>query len=309
MPTWKPLPDRLAAAAERRLAQYHATRVLLDVRPDGDGATAGRGRESTRTPGGVSSWVNGSGCSRPGSTPRWGRWHQSCFFGEADSLNEYSALAAEAWQALPVSFAAPLDVNGRRETDRDVWTLALYRFALKDRTLFRLDLRSTLAYGDTVVRGLDRVVARTRDGVRGEGVVVEDFREMHEAIAGRRPEFVFATLRADVFTATRLAVNVLLERGRDLHPWPGDLCAFAAIASAAGCPPEEPIRQYTLGHNEERDAYLYRHRCKGATLAELSYQTGTRSGWDELTTPQGVARAVNRFADRHGLVRPSSRKG
>lgn len=308
MRKYKPFLTRLRDAAKRRPELYHTTRVLLDVKPDVNESTGGRGSGVDPHVGWEQFLGEGAEVFAAREYVRGGRWQQSCFFGEADRLKEYSSLASQAWQALPTSFAAPLDLSGRLETDRDVWTLALYRFALEDRTLFKLDMHGTRPYGDLVVRGLEKVVVRTCPGVGGEGVVIEDFREVFQSDTGRRPEFVFATLRVDVFTATCHAVDVLLERGSDLHPWPGDVCAVAAIARMCGCPPEKPTGHGPLGQNEERDAYLYRQRCNGATLAELRLETRTRSEWYRLGTPQAVAQAVNRYADRHGLDRPASRK-
>lgn len=60
--------------------------------------------------------------------------------------------------------------------------------------------------------------------------------------------------------------------------------------------------------NDERDAFLYREALKGRSLKELAAETRRHPSWEKLSSDQGVRRAIDRFARRHGLERVPLRK-
>jgi hypothetical protein len=60
--------------------------------------------------------------------------------------------------------------------------------------------------------------------------------------------------------------------------------------------------------NEARDAWLYQQCCDGKPYKKILTELAQHPDWERLSTHQAITAAVNRHADRHGLVRPPRRR-
>jgi hypothetical protein len=291
------LVHRLETAAGERPRLYHATRVLLRVRPSlpTDGSKPSRWWSGINP---VEGWEEFLGTDleifEGREYERRSRWQQSCYYGDAERMNEYTTLAGDAFRVLPPPFAIPQDHSGMPHIDRDVWTLFMYRAAMSDRTAFALDTFGLPPYSDFVFPGLEHVLACTHDRDTDEPMVAR-FRKAYRKGMGRLPEFIYATMRVDVFAASILGIKYLIDHAEELYGDPGAVAALMIVKNAHG-------------RNHDRDRWLY-DRCMAGDPYKLILQSlGEQSKeWEQLASLQGIQQAANRFAERNGLPRPPKR--
>ena len=237
---------------------------------------------------------------------RHGRWQQSCYYG-ADRLAEYKPQAYWAWQWLPTPPAVPLAFGEKAVPDRDVWTLALYRLALDDRTAFKLDLFGEDAAGASRGRRPGAGGRRRPAGPEGEDEQIAAYQGMCEALTGRCPDVFYATLRRDVFAASLHALDVLCERAADTAAPPLTSAraprwtrssAGSTVAGRSGGGGGVRVAE----RNGERNRHLYQRWEEGATLAELLLEVQARPDWSPLSRLHSIHTAIKRYAADQGLT-------
>jgi len=318
------LLHRLKDAAGERPKLYHATRVLLRVRPSlpADGSMPPRWWSGVDPAG---EWEEFLGANvevfEAREYERRSRWQQSCYYGDATRLNEYTVLAREAWNHLPASFAIPRDDSGTPHIDRDVWTMALYRVAMHARSAFALDTSGLPPYADLVFPGLEHVIACTLDDRDREEPMLERFRKSYRKALGRLPNFLFATLRLDVFAASIQGLEYLIEHAEELYGDPDAVTALvnapesrevdipAAPAESGSSQAVVRSRKRAKGQNEERDRWIYDRCLAGESYKSIVNALNQQSEeWGEIVSPQGIYQAAKHYAERHDLDLPPSRK-
>ena len=262
---------------------------------------------------------------------RRSRWHQSCYHGAAERVNEYTLLAAEACGLLPVNFVLPRGDfhRGIHHVNRDAWSFFLYRLAAGGRAAFGLDVHGLPPYADFAFPGLEAVVACTSQDVEREEQMLTRFRGAFHSGTGRTPEFVYAGLRLDVFSASVLGLRYLLENRESLYSLLSALDLFGPVPATEVGPPgaaasdvsgdnegsgdreQRPTRP-RKGRNEDRDHWLY-ERCIAGDLYRVIREQleglAEINDWYTLNDDQGIQQAVARYADRHQLQLPPRRRG
>jgi hypothetical protein len=61
--------------------------------------------------------------------------------------------------------------------------------------------------------------------------------------------------------------------------------------------------------NDARDAWVYKHCCKGTPYKEIISQLKNRKGWLHVATLSGIRDVAKRYAERHALPSPPKRYG
>jgi hypothetical protein len=306
--------SQLETAAREGPKLYHATRVVLTVRPklppeDESNARFWSGIDPT------AGWEDFLGPTvevfEAHEYERRSRWQQSCYYGDSELMNRYTLLAAKALGALPSDFAVPLDFSGTPHTDRDVWTFFLYRAALSKRTDFGLDPRGLPPYSDFVFPGLESVVACISTVRESEEPMLDRFRSAVQAGSGRPPQFLFATLRLDVFSASVLGFRYLLENKDTLYGSQDALGAYGLVpgtqspASTSTTDNQTNVRkkQRRRYRNEKRDAWADKRRTDGAELDVIAaesetYPLGRDENWSPFNSGKAVFQAIKRYRKR-----------
>jgi hypothetical protein len=160
--------QRLEAAATGPKL-YHATRILLEV---GVGVRAGdpeapSWRSGVDPADGWQEFLGAMEIFEAREYQRLGRWQQSCYYGSRERMNEYTLLASEAWNLLPVVLASPLAAARILHMDRDVWMFALYFLAMGSTLRYGFDVFGAAPY-EFAVEAAERVkwvFARTAGGL------------------------------------------------------------------------------------------------------------------------------------------------
>ena len=254
---------------------------------------------------------------------RRSRWHQSCYHGAAERVNEYTLLAAEGCGLLPVNFVLPRGDfhRGILHVNRDAWTFFLYRLAASNRAAFGLDVHGLPPYADYAFAGLEAVVACTSENSDRDERMLTRFREEFHRGTGRTPEFVYAGLRVDVFSASVLGLQYLIENRESIFGSPDALDVFGLVPAADVEPTEtaagdgsghqgdnadreQEVARPRQGRNEARDRWLYDRCMTGATyrtIREELQELAEANDWYPLDKDQGVQQAAARYADRHKL--------
>lgn len=322
--TTSDLVQRLETAA-RGATLFHAARVLLGPKPTlpPNGEAVTRWWSGTDPAEGWSAFLSAERIFEAREYERLSRWHQCCYYGDDRLLNEYTLLAAEAMGLLPWSFIRMGDFHrGILHLNRDIWTFFLYRLAVSDPIAFGLDVHGLSPYSDFAFPDLAAVVAGTCADPEREEKWLKIFRERFHRGTGRTPEFVYAGLRLDVFSASLLGLRYLSERRDELYGSPNVLDAFIGNTGASSTnfyldpevvdtQEEQQPQGQKRGHNEERDAWIYEQWVAGVRYAVVKEQLAQRSletGWDTLESIQGIQQAAARHAKRHKLPRPQPRK-
>ena len=327
------LLQRLEAAAQQGAKLYHASRVVLGVSPQlpPGGEPVPRWWSGVEPAEGWQAFLSAERVFEAREYERQSRWHQSCYHGAAERVNEYTLLAAEACGVLPVNFVLPRGDfhRGIHHVNRDAWSFFLYRLAAGGRAAFGLDVHGLPPYADFAFPGLETVVACTSTEPDREEQMLTRFRDQFHEGTGRKPEFVYAGLRLDVFSASVLGLRYLLENRESLYSPLSALDLFGPVPATEVEPPsaatsdvsgdnegsgdreQRPTRP-RKGRNEERDHWLY-ERCMAGDLHRVIREELERlaksNTWYTLDDDQGIQQAAVRYAVRHQLPPPPRRRG
>lgn len=136
----------------------------------------------------------------------------SCYYGARARLREYTGLAAVGFGLLSLDLCAMLDSHRNATFDRDIWTLALYRIALREEYRLPLDLKGSGPYARTEAQRYpwlrSVVIGRPRNPER-EQVNLLGWRAEVAGRTGHAPRYVYASLSLDVFDSSVIAIDYL----------------------------------------------------------------------------------------------------
>jgi len=142
--------------------------------------------------------------------------HQSCFFGNLDKLDEYTPLAAAVLPHFPPGTAPCFFPHRDAITDRNQWTLGLYRYARRIPHSIAVDGRGVTEYSRWNLTGemaIDFFQGnRPQSGGRTSLEQLLERRQQHlPNCTSSPPKFIYAALRTDLCAATALAIEHLLS--------------------------------------------------------------------------------------------------
>lgn len=100
----------------------------------------------------------------------------------------------------------------------------------------------------------------------------------------------------------RLEPREVPAEQRSQPPQP-TLSAPVPVPTTHNAGQQRPRRKRPNG-NDARDKFIYDRLRKGHTLAGIRSELDGRSGWEILTSEQGISQAAKRYAGRHELPWP-----
>lgn len=304
---------RLLKAAHKGKRLFHATRILFDRCPTAVASSSG-----TETAVGWEPFLGPVEVIETHQYDRGGRWQHGCYFGDAELLPEYTAVATELAVLLPDARAVPAADRREPQSARDAWTFATYALGVDEWGTFRIDEEEEGPFAGSVVEGLAAMIAGSRESVEQDLSVLDRYRTGFQNMRGKQPRLLHARLRVDLITATRRLIERMHDGWDEFYPSAAERVRGMQFKVNVPTPSDgRSVSRKVYGQNEERDRWIYDLCCRGVPHAEIRHRLNQqiasakadgRAVWEPHESNQAVHQAAIRYAERHELSPPPARK-
>lgn len=224
-----------------------------------------------------------------------GRVQQSCFYGDEIALPVYTSLASRAFLEMP-SYLLPLASSDREtSTDRDHFTLALYRLASRNHDDIPLNCHGYGSYS-TIALGADvlDVLGLLCSNADQERQCLENWLQRIRNDGGQVVNHVYAGLGVDVFAAAASGLEMVIGELRSGRPAAAPEEAAVSNQSAPPISLAEITKRHMLSPSERTIVEILLEQQRRMTTEQIIAEIELRLGAASLGTTKVTLAGLRR---------------